>query len=120
MYEPLLDLQPAHGRSSCRGSPRAISSPATTAAWRFQIRRGVTWSDGRPFTARDVAFTFELLKKFPALDLRNFWQYLAEVRVTGDDARRVPLRAPVRPRARGHLLAADRALSCMEGSWPIP
>ncbi|HEV8536271.1 MAG TPA: ABC transporter substrate-binding protein [Candidatus Limnocylindria bacterium] len=26
------------------------------------IRKGVEWSDGKPFTARDVAFTFNLLK----------------------------------------------------------
>jgi peptide/nickel transport system substrate-binding protein len=52
----------------------------------FQIRRGVTWSDGKPFTARDVAFTFHLVKKVPALDLRNMWQFLADVRAIGDDA----------------------------------
>ena len=28
----------------------------------FTIRDGVTWSDGTPFTAEDVAFTFKLLK----------------------------------------------------------
>ena len=85
MYEPLLIFNPLTGAFvpwlaegyEFAGDHRRLS---------FQIRRGVTWSDGRRFTARDVAFTFELLKKFPALDLRNFWQYLAEVRVTGDDA----------------------------------
>jgi ABC-type transport system substrate-binding protein len=25
--------------------------------WRFHIRRGVTWQDGRPLTAKDVAFS---------------------------------------------------------------
>ncbi len=29
-------------------------------------RSGVTWSDGKPFTAADVAFTFNLLKKAPS------------------------------------------------------
>ena len=33
----------------------------------FQIRKGVLWSDGSPFTAKDVVFTFDMLKKFPAL-----------------------------------------------------
>jgi peptide/nickel transport system substrate-binding protein len=33
--------------------------------YRFQLRRGVTWSDGRPFTAADVAFTFEYASKGP-------------------------------------------------------
>jgi peptide/nickel transport system substrate-binding protein len=31
-------------------------------------RGGVKWSDGKPFSAADVAFTFGLFKKFPALN----------------------------------------------------
>lgn len=34
----------------------------------LKIRKGVTWTDGKPLTAADVAFTFNLMKKFPALD----------------------------------------------------
>ena len=37
----------------------------------FTIREGVTWNDGTPFTADDVAFTFELVKSNAALDLRG-------------------------------------------------
>jgi peptide/nickel transport system substrate-binding protein len=85
MYEPLLIFNPLTGvflpwlaeSYEFDGDHRRLA---------FKLRHGVRWSDGRPFTARDVAFTFELMKKFPALDLRNFWQYLAEVRVTADDA----------------------------------
>jgi peptide/nickel transport system substrate-binding protein len=31
----------------------------------FTIRPGVKWSDGSPMTAADVAFTFNLIKKYP-------------------------------------------------------
>ncbi len=31
----------------------------------FTIRSGVKWSNGSPLTAADVAFTYELLKKYP-------------------------------------------------------
>ena len=34
----------------------------------FRSRDGVHWSDGQPFSAEDVAYTFELLETFPALD----------------------------------------------------
>jgi peptide/nickel transport system substrate-binding protein len=34
-------------------------------------RSGVKWSDGKPFSAADVAFTFNLIKKFPALNVQG-------------------------------------------------
>ncbi len=34
-------------------------------------RTGVKWSDGKPFSAADVAFTFNLMRKFPALDVNG-------------------------------------------------
>ncbi len=37
------------------------------------IRQGVKWSDGQPFTPQDVAFTFNYLKKYPALDTSGIW-----------------------------------------------
>jgi len=51
---------------------------------RLTTRAGVQWSDGRPFTARDVAFTFQLLRRFPALDRRGVWAFLADVRALDD------------------------------------
>jgi peptide/nickel transport system substrate-binding protein len=34
----------------------------------LDIRSGVTWSDGKPFTASDVAFTFNMIRTHPGLD----------------------------------------------------
>ncbi|GAA2568120.1 ABC transporter substrate-binding protein [Winogradskya consettensis] len=31
-------------------------------------RDGVTWNDGQPFTAKDVAFTFDLIRRTPAIN----------------------------------------------------
>jgi peptide/nickel transport system substrate-binding protein len=42
-------------------------------------RKGVQWSDGKPFSAADVAFTFNLLKKFPALDVNGDWKTFAHI-----------------------------------------
>lgn len=54
---------------------------ATSYAWSngndtltFTTRRGVTWSDGTAFSAADVAFTFNYLKKYPALDTSSIWK----------------------------------------------
>ncbi len=51
---------------------------------RVTTRSGVQWSDGRPFTARDVAFTFDLLERFPALDRRGVWGFLDRVQAVDD------------------------------------
>ena len=45
----------------------------------LKIREGVTWSDKTPFTAEDVAYTFNLKKQYPALDTRASWEYLEKV-----------------------------------------
>ena len=51
----------------------------------FTIRPGVKWSDGKPFSAADVLFTFQLLKKFPGLDLNAAWSVLKSVSQRGSN-----------------------------------
>ena len=64
---------------------------AVESAWRegnrvlrVTTREGVQWSDGQAFTARDVAFTFDLLRRHRALDRRGVWGFLQDVRAVDD------------------------------------
>ncbi|MEO8972791.1 MAG: ABC transporter substrate-binding protein, partial [Ktedonobacteraceae bacterium] len=50
----------------------------------FTIRQNVKWNDGKPFTANDVAFTFNLMKQYPAADGLGVWSFLKSV--TAPDA----------------------------------
>lgn len=53
----------------------------------FNIRQGVKWNDGQPFSADDVAFTFNLMKQYPAADGNGVWSFLTSV--TAPDANTV-------------------------------
>ncbi|MBD3349119.1 MAG: ABC transporter substrate-binding protein [Candidatus Eisenbacteria bacterium] len=52
---------------------------------RIRTRQGVRWSDGEPFSARDVYFTFELMRENPALDRRGSWNFLEDVRLVDEN-----------------------------------
>ena len=49
----------------------------------FTIRSGVKWTDGKPLTAADVLYTFQLLKKQSGLDLNSVWSVLSGVKQNG-------------------------------------
>ncbi len=60
----------------------------------FSIRNGVKWSDGKPMTAADVVFSFNLLKKFKALDINSVWSVLSSVTQQGSDKVVMTFKAP--------------------------
>ncbi|MGO9196690.1 MAG: ABC transporter substrate-binding protein [Acidimicrobiales bacterium] len=51
----------------------------------FTIRQGVQWSSGHPFSAKDVLYSFDLLKKNPGLDLNSDWSVLTGVSLKGSN-----------------------------------
>ncbi len=55
----------------------------------FNLRRGVTWHDGRPFTARDVKFTFDAARGASDQKLRlnprkEWWANIRDITTNGD------------------------------------
>ena len=83
IYEPLEIVSPIDGTfTPFLASGYKFTDPKTLV---FTIRQGVKWSDGKPFTAGDVLFTFNLLKKFPALDGNGVWQHMSAISATGTD-----------------------------------
>jgi len=82
IYEPLAVINVLDGKQTMwLAKSVALPDPKTID---YTIRSGVTWSDGKPFTTADVKFTFDMIKKFPALDLKGAWQHIDTVEVTGD------------------------------------
>lgn len=45
------------------------------------------WNDGKPVSAWDVSFTFELGNTYKSLNIAPIWQYLTAVRAYGEDGR---------------------------------
>ena len=55
----------------------------------FKLRQGVKWHDGKPFTARDVKCTWDLLlgkgtEKLRINPRKSWYQNLAEITINGD------------------------------------
>jgi peptide/nickel transport system substrate-binding protein len=82
MYEPLEYVNSINGAETpFLATGHTLSGDSEVD---FQIRTGVKWSDGKPFTAADVVYTFDLLKKVPALDAMGIWQHVKSVTASGN------------------------------------
>ncbi len=82
IYEPLIQFDIA-------APPKYYPWLATHYAWgnagksvTFTIRQGVKWNDGSAMTPADVAFTYNLVKKTPAINLAGL--AITSVSTSGD------------------------------------
>lgn len=63
----------------------------------FTIRDGIAWNDGKPLTAADVAFTFNLMKKSKGLDLNALWSSGLQSVAASDKTVTMKFAAPSEP-----------------------
>jgi len=91
IYEPMLVFNPAD----------STTTPWLATEWKeakdgtgitFTLREGVKWSDGEPFTAEDVAYTFELQK-----EIAGGYEYVDSVKATDDHTVVFSLNKPYSP-----------------------
>ncbi|WP_221357241.1 ABC transporter substrate-binding protein [Streptomyces beigongshangae] len=95
VYEGLLDTDPI-SREPYPALATAIPADLRATTWRFTLREGAKWHDGRPVTADDVVFTYgRVLDRKTATLVGNFFaSWLEEVRKVDEKSVELVLRFP--------------------------
>jgi peptide/nickel transport system substrate-binding protein len=84
VYEPLVYVNPLQNGKTTPMLATSWTWGPGNKSLTFNIRQGVKWSDGTPMTAADVAYTFNMLKKYSGLDLTGVWSVLSSVAATSN------------------------------------
>ena len=97
VYEPLVFVNPLQNGKTTPMLATAWTWGAGNKTLTFTIRKGVKFNNGTAMTPADVVFTFNMLKKFPALDLPGDWAVLSSVKQAGSDQVTMTFKAPAVP-----------------------
>ncbi|MDA0632350.1 ABC transporter substrate-binding protein [Nonomuraea sp. MCN248] len=81
VYETLFHYDPAQAKLV----PWIAESGSWTddKTYEVKVRQGVTWADGKPLTAKDVAFSYSL-GKMETIPFHNIWDWLEKVEAVDD------------------------------------
>jgi len=108
VFEPLIIFNPVDGKP-VYWLATAYKYADDLKSITFTLRDKVKWSDGQPFTAKDVAFTFNMFKKFPALDRRGLLAFMDSATAVDDMNVKVTLSQVY---TQAHIL--------LGGTWMVP
>jgi peptide/nickel transport system substrate-binding protein len=73
VYEPLVFVNLLNNQAETPMLAKSYTWGPGKKSIVFTVRDGVKWNDGQPFSAADVAFTFNLMKRVPSTDLYALW-----------------------------------------------
>ncbi len=90
IYEPLVAHDKKLGLVPGLATKWSQLNPTT---WRFELRRGVTFHDGTPFTADDVLFTFARAAA-DGSDMKSYTNEIAQVRKVDADTVEIVTKSP--------------------------
>ena len=94
IYERLADLAPGGAPIDSTAYRPALASRwerVDSVGWRFHLRPGARWQDGRPVTAEDVRFSFDAFED-STLDSRARGYLAGKLTVTAEDSATVLVR----------------------------
>lgn len=102
IYETLLMYEPLKGElTPLLAESHAVKDDSVEVS----VHPEAKWNDGKPVTAWDVKYTFELGKEFKSLPMAPLWSYLSEIKLPEDDGK---LAAGAHPRKVVFVLDAEK------------
>ena len=69
IYEPLVQVNTVNIGNDLPWLAKSWKWSNNNKTLTLELQSGVKWTDGKPFSADDVAFTYNLLKKYPAVNV---------------------------------------------------
>ncbi|WP_457578588.1 ABC transporter substrate-binding protein [Ensifer adhaerens] len=94
IYEPLVVFNRFDGNKPVFRLAESFKLSDDLKSIEFKLRPNLKWSDGKPLTATDVKFTYDYLKKFPALDFVSIWTFTTGVEAVDAETVRFTLANP--------------------------
>ncbi|EAQ65108.1 ABC-type dipeptide transport system, periplasmic component [Marinomonas sp. MED121] len=90
MFEPLFMYNNMTGETDYRLA-ETVEYSEDLKRLTIKLKPGLKWSDGKALSAKDVAFSFNLVKSVPAFDVKGIWSKGQLKKVTQLDDRSIEL-----------------------------